>query len=262
MFMITKDSVIGVLDSGVGGLTTVKELQELLPNENIYYFGDNKNVPYGNKTQEEIIQFTRSMIEFLVSQNVKVIAVACNTISTIIDKISGDYDVKIIKVIDPIVNNIKNIQKKHKVGLIATSFTISTKYYDKMLGDVKVIGKGSPELAAIVDSGEINEKEVKDIIKVHIEDIKSRENVDTIILGCTHYPIIKHFFDECYPDINFLNPAHQHVIAVKEYLEEMNLLREDNNNKFFKIFTTGDKEKYRIIMNMLKLEEPDEIILK
>ncbi|MBV1822207.1 aspartate/glutamate racemase family protein, partial [Bacteroidales bacterium MSK.15.36] len=132
----------------------------------------------------------------------KVIAVACNTISTIIDEISRDYDVKIIKVIDPIVNNIKNIQKRDKVGLIATNFTVNTKYYDKMLGDVKVIGKGCSELAAIVDSGEINEKEVRNIIKIHIDDIKSREDVDTIILGCTHYPIIKHIFDECYPDVN------------------------------------------------------------
>ncbi|WP_278524405.1 glutamate racemase [Clostridium cochlearium] len=260
--MITKDSAIGVLDSGVGGLTTVKELQELLPNENIYYFGDNKNVPYGNKTEEEIIKLTRKMIEFLISENVKVIAIACNTISTIIDEISNDYDVKIIKVIDPIVNNIKNIQKRDKVGLIATNFTVSTKYYDKMLGDVKVIGKGCSELAAIVDSGEINEKEVRNIIKTDIDDIKSREDVDTIILGCTHYPIIKHIFDECYPDVNFLNPAHHHAIAIKEYLQEMDLLKEDNRNKFFKIFTTGDKEKYRIIMDMLKLKEPDEIILK
>lgn len=260
--MITKDSSIGVLDSGVGGLTTVKEIQKLLPNENIYYFGDNKNVPYGNKTQEEIIELTRKMIEFLISQNVKVIAVACNTISTIIDDISKDYDVKIIKVIDPIVNDIKNIQKKDKVGLIATNFTIDSKYYDKMLGDVKVIGKASPELASIVDSGKINEEEVKNIIKMHIEDIKSQDNVDTIILGCTHYPIIKYLFDECYPNINFLNPAYQHVIAIKEYLEVMDLLKEKGDNKFFKIFTTGDKEKYSTIMDMLNLEEPNEIILK
>lgn len=260
--MITKDSAIGILDSGVGGLTTVKELQNLLPNEKIFYFGDNKNVPYGNKTQKEIIELTRNIIEFLISENVKVIAVACNTISTIIDEISGDYNVKIIKVIDPIVDNIKNVQKRGKVGLIATNFTVNTGYYDKMLGDVKVISKGSPELAAIVDSGKINEEEVKDIIRTHIGDIKLRDDVDTIILACTHYPIIKHLFEECYPDVNFLNPAYQHAIAIKEYLEEMDLLRKDNSNKAFKIFTTGDKEKYRIIMDMLKLEEPDEIILK
>ena len=256
--MITKNSPIGVLDSGVGGLTTVKELQLLLPKENIIYFGDNKNVPYGNKSQEEIIKLTRRMIEFLITQNVKVIAIACNTISTIIDFISADYDVKIIKVIDPVVDNIKNTLKKEKVGLIATNFTVNSGYYDKMLGDTKVYGKGSAELAAIVDSGNIDRSEVKEIVKTHIDNILERESVDTVILGCTHYPIVKDIFEECYPGINFINPAFQHAYAIKDYLEEKGWIKEEEN-KTFKVYTTGDMDKYNIIMDMLQLELPEEI---
>ncbi|MEW9094522.1 MAG: glutamate racemase [Clostridiaceae bacterium] len=257
--MITKNSPIGVLDSGVGGLTTVKELQRLLPKENIIYFGDNKNVPYGNKSQEEIISLTRRMIEFLISQNVKVIGVACNTISTIIDLISDDYNVKIIKVIDPVVDNIRNALKKEKVGLIATNFTVNSGYYDKMLGDIKVYGKGSGELAAIVDSGKIDRTEVKEIIRTHVNSILEKESVDTVILGCTHYPIVKDIFEECYPEINFINPAFQQAEAMKEYLEEKQWLKEEES-KTFKVYTTGDEDKYHTIMDMLQLELPQEII--
>ncbi|MBC2399318.1 glutamate racemase [Clostridium tetanomorphum] len=257
--MITKNSAIGVLDSGVGGLTTVKELQKLLPKENIIYFGDNKNVPYGNKSGEEIIKLTRRMVEFLISNNVKVIAVACNTISTIIDEISKDYDVKIIKVIDPVVNNIKNTLKKDKVGLIATNFTVKSGYYDKMLGDIKVFKKGSGELAGIVDSGSIIRDEVKEIIRCHINDIVQAGNVDTIILGCTHYPIIKDLFQECYPNINFINPAFQQAEAIYKYLNEKELLKDEEGEEF-KVYTTGEEDKYNIIMNMLNLKMPEKII--
>ncbi|GAA0728511.1 glutamate racemase [Clostridium malenominatum] len=257
--MMTKNSPIGVLDSGVGGLTTVKELQLLLPKENILYFGDNKNVPYGNKSEEEIVSLTRRMIEFLITQNVKVIGVACNTISTIIDQISGDYDVKIIKVIDPVVDNIKNTLRKEKVGLIATNFTVNSGYYDKMLGDIKVYGKGSGELAAIVDSGKIDRAEVKDIVKIHIDSILESEKVDTVILGCTHYPIVKDIFEECYPEINFINPAFQQADAIKNYLEEKDLIKEEKG-KIFKVYTSGDEEKYHVIMDMLNLELPEAII--
>ena len=257
--MIKRNSAIGVMDSGVGGLTTVKELQKLLPKENIIYFGDNKNVPYGNKTQEEIIALTRRMIEFLISEDVKVIAVACNTISTIIDMISKDYDVKIIKVIDPVVDNIKNTLKKDKVGLIATNFTVNSGYYDKMLGDIKVFGRGSSELAAIVDSGKIDKEQVKKIIKGHIDKIIEAGNVDTIILGCTHYPILMDLFQECYPNINFINPAFQQAEAIKNYLREEGLLKEEGD-KYFKIYTSGSQDQYHSIMNMLKLQLPQEII--
>lgn len=258
--MMKKNSAIGVMDSGVGGLTTVKELQKLLPKENLIYFGDNKNVPYGNKSQEEIIALTRRMIEFLISQDVKVIAVACNTISTIIDEVSKDYDIKIIKVIDPVVDNIKNTLKKDKVGLIATNFTVNSGYYDKMLGSIKVFGKGSGELAAIVDSGKIDREEVKEIIKSHVDKIIESGHVDTIILGCTHYPILKDLFQECYPDINFINPAFQQAEAIKDYLKEKELVKEEQEDKYFKIYTSGDKDKYDIIMNMLDLQGPKEII--
>lgn len=258
-FMVTKNSPIGVLDSGVGGLTTVNELLKTLPNENIIYFGDNKNVPYGNKRQDQIINLTRRMIEFLISKDVKVLAVACNTISTIIDYISKDYDIKILKIIDPVVSNIKNIEKKDKVGLIATNFTINSGYYDKMLSGVKLLKQGSPELAAIVDSGYINKEEIKDIIKYHINKILTQDEVNSIILGCTHYPIIKDLFEECYPNINFVDPAYHQAKVVKDYLKKNNLLREENINPKLEIYTTGEIEKYDLIMKMLSMETPYEI---
>ncbi|WP_164509107.1 glutamate racemase [Clostridium rectalis] len=258
--MITKNSAIGVLDSGVGGLTTVKELQNLLPKENIIYFGDNKNVPYGNKSKEEIIKLTRNMIEFLIDNNVKIIAVACNTISTIIDYVSMDYDVEIIKVIDPVVYNIKNTLKKDKVGLIATNFTVKSGYYDKMLGDIKVYGKGLSNLAGMIDSGSVTREEVIEEIKPSMDEIITTGGVDTVVLGCTHYPIVKHIFEEIYPNTNFINPALQQAEAIKKYLEKNNLLKDNDDKNSFKIYTSGDINQYKNIINLLDLKDPDVLI--
>lgn len=258
--MLTKNNPIGVMDSGVGGLTTVKELQKLISTENLIYFGDNKNVPYGNKTEEEIIHLTRGAIEFLISEGAKVIAVACNTISTIIDKIAADYDVKIIKVIDPVVDYIKNSLNVDKVGLIATNFTVKSGYYDKMLGNIKVYGKGSPELAAMVDSGKIDREEAKRVIRIHMEDVlRAGGDIKHVILGCTHYPIIKDIFEECYPEINFINPAYEQAVAVINHLKEKSLLKDEDAGSF-KVYTTGASDPYNVIMNMLSMNMPEEII--
>ena len=255
---------IGVIDSGIGGLSVVKELQLLLPYENIIYFGDNKNVPYGNKTVGEITSLTKRMIDFLISKDVKVIAIACNTISSIIELFSMDYDIKIIGIINPVIDTISKSTDKDAVGLIATCFTVNTHCYNKALlkvnSKINIISEGSAELAEIIDSSDYKSEDVKFVVKNHIASILTKENVDTIILGCTHYPLIMDIFKECYPNINFINPALQQCAELNQYLLENNIINNDKTNGSFEIYTTGDIKKYEKGVDLLSLKKPDNII--
>ena len=155
--MTDSNNPIGVLDTGVGGLTVVKELRKLLPYENIIYIGDSINCPYGNKNKNEIKNLTLNMFDFLKSQNIKVAAVACNTISSALNEFDNKYDFKIKGIVIPaanyvIENNIKNI------GVFATAFTVNTACYNDYLKsispDINVVSKSSACLAALIEQGD------------------------------------------------------------------------------------------------------------
>lgn len=257
---MTNKNPIGIIDSGVGGLTVVKELQTLLPDEDIIYFGDNKNVPYGSKSQEEIISLTKKMLDFLVEHNVKLVGVGCNTISTVLNLINPDYDLKIIGIVDPTVKYIAKLPGK-KVGLIATPFTVNSKYYNQTLASIdntkELVSEGCPQLATLIDRGDFNQEELKKEVEKHITPLVTNHAINSIVLGCTHYPIILDLLKEYYPGINFINPAFYQAMAMKEYLTENNLLA--NNNSYFEVYTTGDREKYQLLIKMLNLKEPDKI---
>ena len=157
---------IGVLDSGVGGLTVARELRNYLPNESIIYIGDNKNVPYGNRTEEEIAELARSMIDFLIQKDVKLVVVACNTVSTIIDKYFSDYDIPIVNIIKTAADYVVRNQLK-EVGVIATKFTIATGAYDKLIKErdssINIISEGSANLASLIDGANFTDQEVESL---------------------------------------------------------------------------------------------------
>lgn len=253
---------IGVIDSGVGGLTVVRELQKLLPQESIIYFGDNANVPYGNRSEEEIAKLTKVMIDYLIEKDVKLVAVACNTISTIVDKYFADYDIPIVSIIAPAAEYvIKN--KLDEVGVIATKFTVQTAAYDNLIHDkndsVKVISEGSPDLASLVDSADFTETQVRQLVSLHMKNILSKRDLKDIILGCTHYPIVVDKFQEFGPGINFINPAYEQVIYIDQLLDKIDGKSNDKSSGF-EIFTSGSKDTYLKMIDLLSLEEPNNII--
>lgn len=251
---------IGVIDSGVGGLTVVKELKEQLAGESIIYFGDNANVPYGNKREEEIAQLTKNMIDFLIDKDVKVIAVACNTISSLLDKYFTDYDIPIVSIIKPAADYVVENGIK-EVGVIATKFTVQSGAYDRFIreGDesIRVISEGSPNLAQIIDSG--NFTEVRGVIDLHMTNILSKGDLKHIILGCTHYPIVLDKFKERSPSINFINPAYEQVRYINQLLEARNM-KAQLDKSTFQIYTTGKEETYHKMLNLLSIDLPDNII--
>lgn len=249
---------IGVLDSGVGGLTVLKELEKLMPNEDIVYFGDNKNCPYGNRTADDIVGLTRNIIEFMEKQEVKIIAVACNTISSLIDRYGNDYSFPIFGIIEPASQYVVDKGIK-EIGIAATEFTINSGCYNKYINeknpDIDVYGQGSRDLAMLVDCGEFDMKAIEKDISFHMKNLLGRCDVKDIILGCTHYPIVQDVFEKYCPGVNFINPAYQQAKKIKAYLEDNNLIN-DKPHHSYDIYTSGPTETYEKLLKTLDIKTP------
>lgn len=255
---------IGVLDSGVGGLTVLKELQNHLPNESIFYFGDNANVPYGNKSEEEIYYLTKRMIDFLIEKDVKLILVACNTISSILDRYFQDYSLPIISIIKPAVDYLIR-EKIREVGVIATVFTIESGAYEKLIRagqeEVTIINEGSPDLANLIDSGNFTREDLQVLVDYHMDRILEKGNPSHLVLGCTHYPIALDNFKSRAPHINFINPAYEQVLFAEKLMKEKNLRADDKRDGDFLIYTSGKKEVYEKMLALLDMKEAREIVI-
>jgi len=227
---------IGIFDSGVGGLTVVKEAIKTLPNENILYFGDTARVPYGSKTPEEILTIVREIIDWMLGFKVKAIAMACNTSSALaLETVKKEYPVPIFGLIKPTAYHISSQDKNvKKVGVIATEATIKSKAYSKEINkfrpDIEVFETACPGLVEIIESGQINTIAAQAFLK-DLLDPMMKKNVDKIILGCTHYPFAAEVITNLYKKENLLiNPAAFMVKEIKEALESARLLNGFNPN--------------------------------
>ncbi len=252
---------IGVLDSGIGGLTVVKELQKQLPGENILYFGDNKNCPYGNRSGEDILALTMNMLEFMKQNDVKTVAIACNTISTLIDYYKDKFDFPIIDITKPTIDHIINMNI-YDVAILGTEFTIKTGKYEKLLheknSDIRVINEGSQLLAGLIDSGKFDSPETREVVKSHIDNLMKKGNADNLVLACTHFPIIEDVFLDISPQLNIINPAFQQAKAISEYLSSNNLLNDKKEGEL-DIYTSGDTKIYSNVIERLNLKNVNSI---
>lgn len=259
--MDQKTRPIGVMDSGVGGLTVVRELQRILPGEDIFYFGDSANCPYGNKTEEQIFQLSSNMLRFLQDNGSKCTAIACNTISTMAEKLRPCFQHRIVSIVEEASRYVVR-EKLESTGLIATEFTVRSGKYAELIHagnpDCRVIGKGSRNLAALVDRGDFNQADINAEIRENVDVILAEEPVGNLILGCTHYPIVEENFRACYPKMNIINPALEQANAVRAYLTEQGSLNPQKKGKFV-ICTSGDPQVYVNVAKRLGLFEPTEL---
>ena len=189
------DRPIGVFDSGIGGLTVVNALSSALPNESIYYVGDTARVPYGNKSTQRIQQYSNEITEWLVKQDCKMIVVACNTVSSLaIHYLQSHFSLPVIGVIQPGVDFAIKITKNKKIGILGTQGTIQSNAYGKALQsimpDIKVISKACPLFVPLAEEGIVDGDIPSAIAEFYLKDIQSSD-IDTVILGCTHYPLLK-----------------------------------------------------------------------
>ena len=259
--MLKATAPIGVMDSGIGGLTVVRQLQRLLPGEDIIFFGDSANCPYGNRTADDICNLSLAMLRFLEGRGVKCVAIACNTISTMVDRLRPHMPFRVESIVE--CGAAKAVEREMStVGIIGTEFTVKSGAYDRLIHqgdpDCVVVSKGSPKLAALVDRGDFNQEEIDEEIRTQVGDILSRGAVKDLILGCTHYPIVEENFRRCFPQLNLIDPAYEQASAVKAYLTKENALNAQEKGSF-RIFTSGDPAVYVQVVKRLGLFEPDEI---
>ncbi|MCA9405612.1 MAG: glutamate racemase [Candidatus Omnitrophica bacterium] len=223
-------AAIGVFDSGLGGLTVVKELTRHLPHENIVYFGDTARVPYGTKSKEAIIQFSIENTEALLEHNVKMVVVACNSSSSYaIDRLKKKFSVPILGVIVPGAKKAAATSRCKKIGVIATAATINSGRYTaavkKFCRDAKVYGKACPLFVPLVEEGWLDNKITSDIAETYLKDLK-KSGIDTLILGCTHYPLLKTTLQQVMGQKVFLvDSAYEVAREVESILKKNHLLR-------------------------------------
>lgn len=253
-----KNQPIGLIDSGVGGFTVLKVLQKEFPNEDFIYFGDSKNMPYGEKTNDEIIQLVNEDIRFLEEKGAKVIVLACNTASSLIEQL--DSNVKLFSIIEAGCQAVLDNQQSGPVGLIATRATVSNKAYDKIMPDyskdVEFISYGTPKLAQVINDNLDEINLLKKNIKLSIEPILEKFPVKNLLLGCTHYPIVSKTIKELYPDIWLINPAQKVIELVSQYLEKKNLINDKKFKGKTEVYITGaepEKQNSEKLLNELEI---------
>ena len=249
---------IGVLDSGVGGLTVVRRIQELLPGEDLIYFGDSANVPYGSRSEDEIFSLTMKMIRFLADKQVKCIAIACNTISTIIKRLRTEEPCPLISIVEA-GSSSALYEKLPCVGLIATEFTVKKGAYDARIHShapkCEIVSKDSPNLAALIDRGDFDNDAINAEIREQVDHILSRAPVEHLLLACTHFPLVAENFRACYPQLLLIDPAEQEAKFMDLLLTEYKW-HNGQERGTLSIYTTGDPAVYANVALRLGLGRP------
>ena len=228
--MINNNS-IGVYDSGVGGLTVFKELVDILPNEKYIYFGDLKNLPYGEKTKEELIIIGKKIFDFFLKKNVKAVVMACNTTSAMIyDEFKDKYPFKIYTVIQTVAKALAN-QDIEKLGIFATEATINSHAYKKEIlkyKNIEIFEQACPKWVRIVENKDFSKENIE-IVKNDLEKM-SKNNPQKIVLGCTHYPYLTDILSKYVSKDIFINPARIFAQLIADDMKNNKLI--SNENKF------------------------------
>lgn len=239
---------IGIFDSGVGGLTVAKELIHQLPYEDIIYFGDTARVPYGIKSRETVIRFSIENTLFLLKQEVKLICVACNTVSSVaLPVIKNHFRVPIVGVITPGVREAVYATKNKRIGVIGTKGTIKSNAYQAEINQldpsVKVTSIACPLFVPLAEEGWTKGKVVAEIARSYLKPLKDAR-VDTVILGCTHYPLLKHLIQEAMgKQVTLIDSAKQVAIEVKKILAAEGLLLK-GQKKPKRVFYVSDNPEW------------------
>lgn len=240
---------IGVFDSGLGGLSIVKALRRTLPNESIVYFGDIARLPYGIKSQKQIIQFSIQNVKFLIKQRAKVIIVACNSSSSAAYSIlKSKFKLPIIDVIQPAASEAAARSKSKRIGVIATQATVDTQAYEKTLTSldaaIEVYSRSCPMFVPMVEEGWLEGKIPEQIVAHYLEPIKKKD-VDTLMLGCTHYPLLEKTIQSYMGNkVKLVDSASSTVENLKQCLKEKKWLNPKRSKGALKIFVSDKPRNF------------------
>ncbi len=250
MNIINKSNPVGIFDSGIGGLTVVKKISEFLPNENIVYFGDTARVPYGSKSNQTVIEYSLQNAHFLIKKNVKMIVVACNTASSVaLEALRKEFKIPIIGMIEPGSKNALAVTKNKNIGVIGTNATVNNRAYSNQLRNiekkVKVFEKACPLFVPFAEEGWIDHQATKLVAKEYLSELKNYK-IDTLILGCTHYPILAQIIQKVVGNkVTLIDSGTAASYEVESLLSEMNLKNESTKKGKSEFYVSDVPRKFQ-----------------
>lgn len=252
---------IGIFDSGVGGLTVAREIMRQLPNESLVYFGDTARVPYGSKSKDTILKYSRQIVRFLQTQKVKAIVIACNTASAFaLSDLQKECDLPIIGVILPGAKTAVANTATGRIGVIGTDGTIRSQIYTRVIHeynpDIVVFGKACPLFVPLVEEGWLHDTVTDEIAKRYLSEFEDKD-IDALILGCTHYPLLRSTIKNVMGDrVNLVNPAYETALSLRELLAQNGLLSPRKTiaeSRMHRFFVSDAPEKFKVFGNSIDL---------
>lgn len=243
---------IAILDSGVGGLTVVKEVMRQLPREKIIYFGDTARTPYGPRTPEEVIRFTREIVDYLIQFHPKMIVIACNTATAVaLSDIRSRVAIPVVGVINPGARAAIGKTITGCIGVIGTAGTIKSGAYDQALRElspnVQVISEACPKFVTLVEQGNFRSSETYEVVRESISHMK-KHPIDCLILGCTHYPFLTETISEVMgSDVNLISSADETAREISTILHDKRKLARNDQVPVHQFFCSGEPQMFRTI---------------
>ena len=245
-----KNMPIGVFDSGLGGLTVVKKIIEQLPHEDIVYVGDTARMPYGDKSREKIIEYTRQDMRFLLSKQVKAVCIACNTADSMARKtMEEEFDLPIIGSVTPAANRAVHLTKNKRIGVIGTVATIASAAYKTEIARLdpacRVFSQACPLLVPLVEAGRFHQGDsvVETVLRDYLLPLKEKE-IDVIILGCTHYPLLYDIVADILPGVEIICSGYASIGPLQQRLTAMNLLNDKETKGELRFFVSDAPERF------------------
>lgn len=240
---------IGVFDSGLGGLTVVREMQKLMPEESVIYFGDIARLPYGSKSKETITEFSHQIMRFLLKHDVKAVIIACGTASSnALEDLQQTYDLPITGVVEPGAREAARTTKNGRIGITGTEATIRSGAYERLLKaadpKLEVYNRACPLFVPLVEEGWFQDEVTRAVVQRYLKEIKERQ-VDTLVLGCTHYPLLKRLIgEEMGEAVTLVNPSSSVVREMKQYLRQHDMQSETARGEY-EFYVSDSTEKFR-----------------
>lgn len=251
---------IGVIDSGVGGLTVAYELMRQLPNEQLIYVGDTLRCPYGPRPQHEVIQYTLEMVRFLVNKNIKMIVVACNTATAFaLDTLKKEFEIPVIGVIQPGARAAIKSTKNNEIGVIGTEGTIKSNAYPEALkainSELQVTTLACPTFVPMVEKGITSGEKAFTIVEEALLPLQ-RTNIDTLVLGCTHYPLLEKIIGNVMGEkVKIISSSEETARETSAVLEVHGLLQKEARLIEHHFYTTGDLQLFKKISRLIFNEQ-------
>lgn len=240
---------IGIFDSGLGGLTVVKAVHKLLPSEDIVYLADTARFPFGNKSKATIEKYSLEISDFLINKNIKILIIACNTASSLgLETVRKKYDLPVLGVIGPGARTAVRATKNKKIGVIGTRATINSRSYNKALEladpDVEVFATPTPLLVSLAEEGWSESDITRQVVQIYLKSLKV-DDIDTLILGCTHYPLIKKIIGEIMGDsVCLVDSADALALEARQILTEKKMQKNGGETGTIQYFTTDTPESF------------------